>query len=267
MLIHNKKPEEISPAHCPAVSVLNWGTTKVNFNWRYERNSPFWYAYYNLTPGALIEVGGREIELTPDIILLLPPHTPFVSRKVEDFEQLWFHFTIGGSMDIKSEPVCIPSASYLTLLERICQETEANTFLLCGFLTLLMSEIPLDQWIDVKVSYWDKRMQQALSLLSKNKSVAVAARNLGMSVGNFQRVFKRSMHMSPKQFSLQLRLDNARNSLEMTQLPIDEIASRNGFADRYAFSKAFTKYFGCPPAAYRKGEAGESKPRTGGPYC
>lgn len=251
MLIHGKNPDELTPVHCPSVSVLNWGTTKVTFQWKYERNSPFWYAYYNPTPGASIVFNGKEIALTPDIILLLPPHTPFSSKKTDDFEQVWFHFTTGVSMEIQSAPITISAMHYLPFLERICTVADPNPFLLSGFISLVLSEIPKEQWSGAGTSYEDKRMQQALVLLSKYKSIAEVSRHLGMSTGNFQRAFKRAMRLTPKKFSLQMRLENARCSLELTQQTIDDIARHNGFVDRYAFSKAFRNYFGCPPAAYR----------------
>ena len=58
--------------------------------------------------------------------------------------------------------------------------------------------------------------------------------------------------MSPQHYAMQLRLEKARCALSANSDSIDKIALDCGFADRYAFSKAFKKYTGISPAKYRQ---------------
>ena len=252
MLIYDKNPEAPSPVRLPALSLLSWGVGVVRFAWTFRRESPFWYAYYNYTPGAVIEFQGRELPLGPETVMLVPPHTPFATRNTAPFEHLWFHFVVAGGQPVLPEPLELPSGPFLPFLRRLHGGHDANDdFLVCGLLLLLLASVPASS-ADSLPADWDGRVSTAIGLLSNGCAVTETARRLGMSVGNFQRVFRRLMGISPKAFAMQMRLENARRALEIGRRSIAEIAADSGFADRYAFSKAFRDYAGCPPAAYRE---------------
>ncbi len=253
MLIYDKSPDVPSPVRLPSLSLLSWGLGMVRFTWAFRRESPFWYAYYNYTPGAVIEFQGRELALGPETIVLVPPHTPFATRNTGPFEHLWFHFVVAGRQpSIRPAPLEIPAAPFLPFLRRLRDEgtDDGDPCLLGGLLLLVLASLPEDS--QAGRPEWDERLPKAIALLSRGVSVAETARRLGMSAGNFQRLFRRFMESGPKAFAMQLRLENARRALELGRQSIAEIAADNGFADRYAFSKAFRDYAGCPPAAYRR---------------
>ena len=58
--------------------------------------------------------------------------------------------------------------------------------------------------------------------------------------------------MTPKRYLLSLRMEQAREKLLHSDLPLEEIAEQTGYADRFHFSKAFRNFYGEPPASYRK---------------
>lgn len=66
------------------------------------------------------------------------------------------------------------------------------------------------------------------------------------------RIFKQQTGKTPHEFAANLRLMEARNLLENTQLPISEIAFRVGFSSASGFQIAFQKRFGISPGKYRK---------------
>lgn len=47
-------------------------------------------------------------------------------------------------------------------------------------------------------------------------------------------------------------MEDAKQQLITTALPIKEIASGVGYSDTYTFSKAFKRYAGASPNAYRQ---------------
>lgn len=59
-----------------------------------------------------------------------------------------------------------------------------------------------------------------------------------------------------KQFLCEVRINNAKELLENTTLPVSQIAELVGYNDRSYFSNVFTKFVGLTPAQYRKENCG-----------
>lgn len=66
-------------------------------------------------------------------------------------------------------------------------------------------------------------------------------------------LFKDAMHCSITMYIQQKRLDQAKNMLENTELPISQIAELVGYDNLSYFSKLFRQKVGCQPGEYRKG--------------
>lgn len=73
-----------------------------------------------------------------------------------------------------------------------------------------------------------------------------------MSVRNFQRVFKEATGLSPNDYLLELRIQNASKLLTETDSAIYHVSEQVGISDWFYFSKAFKKKFGVSPLKYRK---------------
>lgn len=85
------------------------------------------------------------------------------------------------------------------------------------------------------------------------------ASKIGLSLSQFERRFKRCFSMTPKQYVLQLRLDNAAQALEESSRPISTIAQDFGFHDQSHFSRQFKVRFGQTPLQHRQGLRSKSK--------
>ena len=68
---------------------------------------------------------------------------------------------------------------------------------------------------------------------------------------NLNRLFRLQKKCSVWQYLLRLRLDHARQLLENSTMPVQEVARLAGFADRVNFCKYFTRIVGASPTAYR----------------
>lgn len=66
------------------------------------------------------------------------------------------------------------------------------------------------------------------------------------------RLFKNIIGISPKQYLIQMRLQNAEKMLLETTCSITEICITCGFQDQSYFTKTFRKQFGIAPGKYRK---------------
>ena len=64
--------------------------------------------------------------------------------------------------------------------------------------------------------------------------------------------FKELLGMPPMQYITRLRLQEALHLLGDTDGSVAEIAHRVGYESEAAFNRAFKRYVGQPPAAWRK---------------
>lgn len=97
---------------------------------------------------------------------------------------------------------------------------------------------PLLEWIR---SHLDQRL-----------TVEILAEKAGMSPRNFSRAFTREVGVSPARAVERLRLEVARERVESSPQPIEQIAAALGFHDPERMRRAFLRAFGQPPQAMRR---------------
>lgn len=90
------------------------------------------------------------------------------------------------------------------------------------------------------------------SHLTERLTIERLASEAGMSPRNFTRVFTRTVGLSPARAVERLRLDVARERVETTRLPIEQIARATGWHDPERMRRAFVRAFGQPPQALRR---------------
>ena len=69
----------------------------------------------------------------------------------------------------------------------------------------------------------------------------------------FSRVFKEKFGASLTEYITRKRLANATTLLSESDLSIEAICERTGFADKSSLYHAFSRYLGCSPGEYRRG--------------
>ncbi|MGI5227405.1 GlxA family transcriptional regulator [Actinoallomurus iriomotensis] len=92
----------------------------------------------------------------------------------------------------------------------------------------------------------------ALGHLDEPLSLARLARQAGMSVRTFTRRFREETGVSPAQWLLGQRVEEARRLLETTDLPIDRVAVRAGFGTATSLRQHLHAAVGVSPTAYRR---------------
>ncbi len=105
------------------------------------------------------------------------------------------------------------------------------------------------------------RMQQGMS---GAVGIADLSDTLGVSQSTLIRRFKRALGVSPQMFLQGLRVEAARQWLETSRLPMEEIVGRVGYADTSSFTRLFQQRVGMTPGAYRErfgGFGGEAAAR------
>lgn len=233
---------------------------KVHFDWL-QRNvsGPYWRLYWNSVAGAFVKVDGKEIELTPDKLVLLSPGTVYSTRTASEVKHLYFHFTTGlpfsdvqPQIFVLQQPELYQKAKELARMiqtDRSSYRTEMAVQML-----IMLSLLALPQKAVPPKKDYDLRIVKILDIMAANalKNNHQLADAVNMSVNNFLLLFRNEIGTSPQTYFRQRRLEAACNMLDSTNSSIDEIAINAGFYDRYHFSRAFKNEYGISPAKHRK---------------
>jgi len=100
------------------------------------------------------------------------------------------------------------------------------------------------------------QLRRAKEILVANSGghilLADVARECGLSRQYFTKAFKATTGLAPHRWLQQHRIDQAKQLLSETSLPIVDIAIRCGFADQSHLTRVFTALVGLSPAAWRR---------------
>lgn len=108
---------------------------------------------------------------------------------------------------------------------------------------------------DFQKEHSDETILRAQEIMEDNFedtiSIESLASNLGISLRHFIRRFKKATGDSPLLYLQRIRIEAAKNKLETTIEPIDEITRMVGYEDTNSFRKLFKKHTGLSPRDYR----------------
>lgn len=235
------------------------GAMTVDEKWSHEAVcSPFWRLFYELTPGAWVQCGGKRTELTPDKLVLLPEGVTFDCGARQSVEHLWLHFSLRLSRPVTSPnllvlPVTPASAGLLVAMRTAIagQNLAEANHLGMALLHVAFAGLGPD-WLVAPSA----RLQRVLSWLGQNLNVPINNELLAVQAGlgqeAFIRWFKQHMGRTPAVYVAERRVQEACRRLALTDESIEQIAEGLGFCNRHHFSRVFARYAGCGPAKFRK---------------
>jgi len=109
------------------------------------------------------------------------------------------------------------------------------------------SATTLNEGVDAFFAEAERIVRQSDSSFSAQE----LARALSTSERTLHRKLKQASGESPKTFIDRIRVDTARMLLETSAKPVKELAASAGFADEASFRRAFRRFAGMAPSAYR----------------
>jgi AraC-like DNA-binding protein len=108
------------------------------------------------------------------------------------------------------------------------------------------------------LAHWQE--ERAKEIISANLggeiSVALLAKECGLSSGHFSRAFRQSTGVAPHRWLLSRRVDAAQTMLRNRKHSLSEIALACGFADQSHFTRVFSGIVGVSPGVWRRQTVG-----------
>ncbi|MDR1380234.1 MAG: helix-turn-helix domain-containing protein [Tannerella sp.] len=181
-------------------------------------------------------------------------------------EHLFIHFTLGYPYDSVSpgiypfrmnrhlEDRIIRLRNYLT--EHVAQFNFTIFLTIQSLICELLFSMGEEKW---KYPIRDVRIARIINLIENNIGNDFTNESLAnranMATNAFSRLFREHVGETLQNFIRKKRIQHACLLLLHSNRSIDEIADKTGFANRYHFSRIFSRITGYAPAKYRKESA------------
>jgi len=250
--------------------LIYFGATVIDESWSHRHESePFWRIYRNARDGAVVTCAGQRHALGQGEVWLIPPWLSWRSSCQGRFGHVNAHLEIPQwQRDLVRaafpRPLCIPddrlgvnlralagdladggpSAAVFWRVLALCAEVFVHA---CQMVPVRLRARLLPG--DEPLSDLRARIENGLDQTLDNRGLAAA---ISVSQPTLVRRFRASLGTTPSRYVAARRLARAAELLAVSDLSIDAIATRCGFADRRAFGKAFRRVMGRPPARYRR---------------
>lgn len=127
------------------------------------------------------------------------------------------------------------------------RDREGRTIGVCG----IMRDVKEMNTNNARMLSWAPVVETMLNEYEKPLETAMLARKVALSISQFNRLFKKRFHTTPRAYLTKVRLDAACRLLLTTDLSMSQIAVKTGFYDQSHFTNQFVKNRGTPPSKYR----------------
>ncbi|WP_027471324.1 helix-turn-helix domain-containing protein [Saccharicrinis fermentans] len=261
-------------------------------HWEFKELSfPYWRIYHNSYQGAMVMYDGKEYALTPDKVVMIAPNTAYATRmydhkipeigyslkggrvsarlaEMKDLSDqyilhLFIHFNIGMPYDNISPGIYIFDLTEhlrekLQIIKRHLNYENArfsfySSLAIQSLIGDLLAELPEESWDLVTKNH---RILEVLNYVEMNVgrelNNQILANRARLATNAFTRLFTEEIGVSPQKYVKRKRIDKACILLHHSNMSIDEVAVKTGFADRYHFSRIFKQLTSIAPAKYRK---------------
>lgn len=226
-----------------------------------------WYTIY-----------GKKYEIKENQFVIIPPDTPysFGADKSNPWTIYWLHFR--GQLTasfLLSNPVpsSILPSEHSRLKDRIDLFEEIYSCYSLGYIKeymiyssmclylFLASFLWVEQYRHIQIPslkeypFSSKVIHYMQENLEKNLSLDQLATYFKYSPSHFSMLFQKETGVSPINYFIRLKIQKACQYIALTNLKLNEIATKLGFEEPAYFTRIFTKIMGVSPSAYRKKES------------
>lgn len=227
-----------------------------------------WLLHYVERGSGRFSIGGRDYELHPGEVFLIPPNcnTFYQADEKNPWSYRWVglwgdgvgavYAAAGLTVDHpvkKADPKvgkaigriisCAhdPGIERVNLLESIY-----------SFLRLFLPSGAAREENDTSGYYVQRAENYIRQYLYRKITVEEVADEVNVDRSYLSALFKKEKGISTQQFILQVKLKAARDYLEQTDYDISRIAKSVGYEDSFTFSHVFNRVYGISPTAWRR---------------
>jgi AraC family transcriptional regulator of arabinose operon len=218
------------------------------------------------------ELGGVKVEVTAGHAFVIPPGTPHGYRadEVEPWSIFWIHFkgtqlpALMKSLEVTRDSplVYVPDVN---LMREAFEEvyvclnyhfSDGGLLAMSGELMRLFALLKLHQGhFHPQRQSLEQRIIDSMDFMVRHIDMPLTLAELstraGLSVTYYSKLFKGRNSVSPMSWFIARKVSKACELLTETDLSVQEIAMKLGYADPYYFSRIFKKIQGVAPANYR----------------
>ena len=227
-----------------------------------EHVHAYWEIVYYTFGNGVIKVGDEDISFEPHKIICLPPYIPHSEVSKSGYMNIFF------SVDFLQLPSSSIPQFYdnndkdffniLHMINREFHRKQGNWQKITESLLETLYQYMLS-WTSLEKGnrYVDKFKNILISNISnKNFRVETGIKEIPLAKDYFRYIFKKETGMSPIEYLMEKRIDNAKKLLEgwkTGKVRIKDIANLVGFEDPYYFSRVFKKVSGKSPTEWISG--------------
>jgi AraC-like DNA-binding protein len=272
------------------IRVLYANQLVIDQRWVFRLCDPFWRLYFNRDAGAWVADGRRRWELPPYRAVLIPAWGDVRGRCVGHVRHFYLHFETPGLpaewiRRVCREPLALPDDAVLrAMLDTLATETTpaypiaapgggwrlpersaadaSATWRLraeaaaAWALARALEQVDPGAVAELGGRRGDADVDPALleidAHLAEPLTVARLARRCGLGPDRFARRFAAATGRTPMRYLQERRVAAAADRLVSGDVPIETLSREAGFANRFHFTRVFTRLIGTPPAAYRR---------------
>ena len=243
--------------------VINYGYEGLNpMQFGYENCAPnhyfgpavrdYWLLHYVVSGCGVFKINGKTYNIKAGDMFTIPPYveTYYQADSTDPWHYIWIGFTSKGELPMTLPPkLHIPEAKSIFLKMQRCRdfETGRSAYLTAKLWDLAALILERDK---TDVDYLEKALSCINSEYMNGITISEVAQRLNLDRSYFSSYFKAKMGISPQEFLLNLRLENAKQlMLEQGESPTTA-ANSVGYSDIYNFSRMFKRKYGLSPRAY-----------------
>lgn len=251
-----------------SLNFLYISTSKYEGDWQSIRHThPFSELFYVLHGTGSFEVNETQFNLEPDDLIIVNPHVPHTERSLNQepleyivlgikglsFAEDYAHFNYHNNHE-----------EILFFLQQILKETKQkkeNYEVICKkLLEILLIHLVRNQQLTISNTPDSNLSRECLQIqryLDSHYADSVTLDTLAelshLNKYYLAHAFTRYTGLSPINYLIKKRINEAKNLLSNTDYSVSDIALSVGFSSQSYFAQAFKKECKVTPVAYRKG--------------
>lgn len=257
------------PHDSPACRVLLASHLVIDQKWGWRLCDPFWRLYFNRDPGAAVASKSHRVVLPPRQAVLVPAWCDARGTCTNPVRHFYVHFETPGLPDgwirrVCPDPLLLPEDGVLTdMLDTLAGDDpgqagwhlrvqSATAWALARGLEQVdrqaLAELerpPGDPAVAAALRTIDRRLADPLT-------IAALAEPSGLSEDHFARRFNAATGKPVMRWIQERRIAQAADRLLHSDEDLEDISRACGFANRFHFTRVFTRLIGTPPATYRR---------------